>query len=157
MATLRKYVHLLEKNCRLLKENVEECEGICLELRKEKEDLEKLLSPVSPPEEKLFHVDWTTESCPFSKETSLILYGAGKWGYAYYQWICENQWGKVAGWVDNFWYLKTQIEYSVQPLDSLLTISYDCVLVAIKSRSVQTEVVYNLKCWGIPEAKIVTI
>lgn len=156
-ATLRKYINLIERDYRLLKESVEEYEDICLDLLREKESLEWEFLPALPQKENLFQVEWTTESCPFGRETSLVLYGAGKWGWTYYEWIHENHWGKIVGWVDNFWYLKVQKAYSILPLDSLITNTYDCVLLAIKSKTVQAEVVSNLKSWGIPETKIVTI
>lgn len=100
---------------------------------------------------------WTTDNCPYKEDAEIVLYGAGTWGHIYYQWICENHWGKIVGWVDNSWNGLRNIEYPVTPLDSLLTILYDYVLITIESKAVQREVLQNLKCWGIPEEKILTI
>ena len=86
-----------------------------------------------------------------------MLYGAGNWGRIYYRLIEERRWGTVVGWVDNLWYTAKQTDIPIQPLDYLVRVSYDYVLIAIKSKSVQEEVKNNLIGWGIEEEKILTI
>lgn len=156
-ATLRNYITLIERDCALLKEHVKGCEDICTELMERKEKLMKQLSPMILQEEQQQQVSWTIHNCPYQEKDRLVLYGAGNWGCIYYQWICENHWGEVVGWVDNFWYKKLQTGYFVSPLDSLLKISYDYVLITIESKMVQGEVLKNLICWGVPEEKILVI
>lgn len=156
ISTLRKYIGLIDKNYLLLKENLKDCEYICDVLLKERESLIKQL-PLIPIKEELFYSKWTIDSCPFSQNAKLILYGAGKWGQFYYQWISDNHWGNVIGWVDNLWNGIPQTNYPVEPLDLIVRLTFDYILVAIKSKSVQKEVIQNLKCWGVAKEKIFTI
>lgn len=155
--TLRSYINLIERDCALLKEHVEDCEDICAELIEKKERLAKQLPPMILQEEPLYRVNWTIDNCPYQRKDRIVLYGAGKWGCIYYQWIRENCWGSVVGWIDNFWYKKLKLEYAVSPLDSLLKVSYDYVLIAIENKMVQDEVIGNLISWGVPERKILVI
>lgn len=155
--TLQNYINLIERDCKLLKQYVGDCENVCAELVKKRESLMKQLRPTILQEEPLRQVNWTIRNCPYQKEDRLVLYGAGKWGCIYYQWICKNHWGRLVGWVDNFWYKKVDSEYIVSPLDLLLKLSYDYVLIAIESKTVQNEVIGNLVCWGVPRKKILVI
>lgn len=156
VAMLRKYVSLIEKNCILLKKYIKNCEDIYCALLKEKEKLLEQLPLISIKEE-ITRIEWTINDCPYPKEASLVLYGAGKWGNIYFQWIRENHCGNIVGWVDNSWNSIEQTEYTISPIDLLLRVSYDYVLITIKSKSIQEEVTQNLKCWGIPEKKILAI
>ena len=156
-AVLCKYINLIETTYYLLKENVENCENICCRLMKEKERFVKQLPTISVKEDESFRLEYSKNNCPYPKDANFVLYGAGKWGHIYYEWFCKNNWGKIVGWVDNAWNGMKQTEYIISPLDLLLRISYDYVLITIKNKSVQEEVVQNLKCWGIPERKILTI
>lgn len=156
-ATLRNYVYLLKKDCALLREHVGDCEKLCNELTEKRKRLEKQLPLALSKEGVPPQVEWTRDSCPYQEKDRIVLYGAGKWGSLYYQWICKNHWGRVVGWVDNFWYKKSHLGYPVSPLDSLLKISYDYVLIAIENKTVQDEVAGNLICWGVPEEKLLLI
>lgn len=155
--TLCNYVDLIERNCVSLREHVPDCEDICLELMLKKKRLEKQLSPRIIQEKLESQVRWTIDSCPYQEKDRLVLYGAGKWGCIYYKWIRENHWGKIVGWIDNFWHRREQAEYPVLPLDSLLGFSYDYVLIAIERKTTQNEVISDLICWGVPEKKILVI
>ena len=126
-------------------------------MTEKRKKLEKQLPLTLPKEGAPSQVEWTRDSCPYREKDRIVLYGAGKWGPLYYQWICENRWGRVAGWVDNFWYRKSHLGYPVSPLDLLLKISYDYVLIAIENKTVQDEVAGNLICWGVPEEKLLLI
>lgn len=171
IATIHQFVDLLERTRASLKMNVDNSEDICTKLSKEQMGLNEQLSqisietteqmnekPTQTPVEKgeLFQPKWTTDNCPYQKEAKVAIYGAGRWGNAYYQWICENKWGDVVGWVDNFWSVKHK-GYPITPLDSLMTISYDYVLIAIENKDLQKEIMQNLMSWGIPEEKILAI
>lgn len=157
IATVRKYVALIDRSCALLKENVENCEEVCDALIKEKQQLERGSSPIFALKKPIFQPEWTTDTCPYPKNARIVLYGAGRWGRAYYQWIHENHWGMVVGWVDNFWIWIKDTGFPVSSLDSLLSMSYDYVLIAIQSWKLQEEIIENLRCWGISERKILTI
>lgn len=157
LVTMQKYIGLIDKNCALLKENVEDCEDVCVALLKEKQQLEEQFPKPPAPEGQTFCAKWNTNTCHYSQNARIVLYGAGKWGHAYYQWIQENRWGIVVGWVDNSWSVIKDTEYPVTPLDSLLTMTYDCILITIQNRAVQDRVIQDLRCWGIPGEKIITI
>lgn len=112
---------------------------------------------VNEQEELRSQVKWTVKNCPYQENDRLVLYGAGKWGGIYYQWICENHWGEVVGWIDKCWYNKQQMGYPISPLDLLLKIPYDYVLVAIENKAIQDEVIMNLVNCGVSEKKILVI
>lgn len=155
-ATIQKYIDLIERNYKALKDNIENDGDICAILLKEKQQLEEQF-PQLPVLEEVFRSRWNIDTCPFPQNARLVLYGAGKWGQAYYQWIIKNHWGIIIGWIDNFWNVIKNLEYPITPLDSVLSMSYDFVLVTIQSKIVQKEIIHNLKCWGVPERKILTI
>lgn len=157
MALLCKYINLIERSRILLKRNVKNCENIYNELSKEKEKLVEQLPLIPIRKEEQFCVKWGIDNCPYPRDANLVLYGAGKWGNVYYHWIQENHFGNIVGWVDNSWNAIEQTEYIISPIDLLLRVSYDYVLITIKSKSIQEEVTQNLKCWGIPEKKILAI
>lgn len=157
LVTIQKYIGLIDKNCALLKENVEDCEDVCTALLKEKQQLEEKFPKPPTLEKYAFYVKWTTNTCPYSQNARIVLYGAGKWGHAYYQWIQENHWGIIVGWIDNSWSAIKDTGCPVTPLDSLLTMSYNYVLITIQNRAVQDRVIQDLRCWGIPGEKIITI
>lgn len=153
--TLTKLINLIEKYYILVKDNISNCRNICCELLKEEEDFKKKLS-MSITEEKNLQYQEMVKRHSFTKETRIVLYGAGKWGYRYYQLINDNQCGKIVGWVDNSWY-SIEYEIPVTPLDSLLKITYDFIIIAIESETVQEEVFNNLISWGIEQEKILLI
>lgn len=155
--TFRNYINLVERDCVLLKEQSDDYEDICIELMEKKKILENQLYSEIRQEKSLSQVMWTIDTCPYKEKDRLVLYGAGKWGNIYYQWICEKHWGEIVGWVDNFWYKKDQIKYPISPLDLLLKICYDYILITIESKAVQDEVSRNLISWGVSEKKILTI
>lgn len=49
-------------------------------------------------------------SCFYLKDSKIVLYGAGKFGHIYYQWIREHTQGNIVGWVDNLWYAIKDID-----------------------------------------------
>lgn len=127
-------------------------------MQKEKEDIVKQLPEVlkNNRDEPLSQSDMTN-SCLYLKDSKIVLYGVGKFGRIYYQWIKEHHQGNSVGWVDNLWYIIKDIDYPITLVDSLLTINYDYILIAIKSKQIQEEVTQNLICWGIPKEKICLI
>lgn len=157
LVTMQKYIGLIEKNCKALKENVEGYEDTYDTLLREKYRLEEQFPQLLISKEQLFQVKWTTDTCPYPKDSKLVLYGAGRWGCVYYQWIQENQWGVVVGWIDNSWSGIKDTGYPVTPLDSLLSMTYDYILLTIQSKAIQEKIVHNLRCWGISEENILTI
>lgn len=156
-ATIHKYIGLIERVCASLKMDVEDCEDICNKLLKERNELMEQFPKDSGEVKNVVQKEWIPDGYMYPKDAKLVLYGAGKWGRICYQWICDHHYGEVTGWVDNQWSGITQTEIPITPLDSLLTLSYDYVLITIINEAVQKEIAENLRCWGIPEKKILRI
>lgn len=148
--TLQTIIRLIKNSYSLLKEQGEAFADICDKLLIEQEAAEKMLDGLMPVKKQLLHEGI------FSLKLRIVLYGAGHWGRNCYRWIEESGNGIVVGWIDNSWNTIKGIDYPVGPVDSVLDISFDYILIAIKNRLLQEEVFENLKCWGIPEKKIIT-
>lgn len=146
--TLRAMIHLIESSYSRLEEKKKDFGSVCAKLRKEKEATEWTLRELRS--KKALKAD------AFPKDARIVLYGAGHWGRICCQRIRESQFGVVVGWVDNAWNELERTEYPVGPVDTLMHISFDFVLLTIKDRQVQEEVAANLVGWGIPREKIVT-
>lgn len=151
LKTLRMFVYLIKKDYELLTKNVKNCEEICARLLAEKEEAEKKI------EDMTLLIDQISRKCTYSKKSRIILYGAGHWGRIYYEWIKKNHYGKVVGWVDNAWYALKEMDQNILPIDSLMSIQYDYVLITIENKLVQEEVAQNLLDWGIPRNKIILL
>lgn len=157
-STLQRFFYLIERYEFLTKENIEKSENILITLSKEKEKVLQILPSDFGQTEKPYPMDnLINKDCIFSTESRIVIYGAGYWGNIYYNWINENFRGKIVGWIDNSWYAIGNQEYTVLPLDSLLKLLYDYVLIAIKNVNVQEEVRKNLISWGVPKNKIIAI
>ena len=96
------------------------------------------------------------KNCKYPPDSKIVLYGAGRWGRICYKWICRKQYGEIVGWVDNAWSSLKDMDFSIMPVDTLLRIKYDYVLIAIKEKLLQEEVIQNLMSWGIPRSKILS-
>lgn len=156
---MSRYIGLIERTCVFLRENVRGCEDSCTALSEEKQRLEGQFPPLpvmEKPEVWVWEREWD-RFCPYPKNVKIVLYGAGERGKAYYRWNEERHRGAVVGWVDNFWSRVKGAGYPVTPLDSLLLMSYDYVLVTVRSKAVQEDIVQDLKCWGVPEGKILVV
>lgn len=104
--------------------------------------------------EQKVNVPKIAKDCSFLNGTKILLYGAGYWGNIYYRWISEHSEGKIVGWIDNFWYTYDHTGYPITPLDSMLYIAYDYVLIAIKNKKIQKEVAEDLISWGVSLKRI---
>ncbi len=157
-ATLQKYFNLLIRDYELLKANVKDCEDICTMILNEKEYIGKQLTDTSE-EKKIGGVSkgQVMKACSYPADAKIVLYGAGTWGRIFYQCIKKHHLGKVVGWVDNRWYDLDQTEFPIMPLDSLLSFSYDYILIVIQDQLIQKEVKENLLFWGVPRDKILTV
>lgn len=157
LVLIRRYIGLIERTCVSLEESARGCADVCAALLEEKQRLEEQFPP-SPVEEEqeLWEQEWSG-SCPYPENAKVVLYGAGGRGKAYCRWLRERHCVEVVGWVDNAWRGIKDAGYPVTPLDSLLSMSYDYVLVTPGSRSVQERMIQDLKCWGIPEGKILAV
>lgn len=148
LATLQSLVFLLDKYYRLTKEYIKDCDKVCINLIREKETAERLY------EKEVLLNRQIERSCRQIKDSRIVLYGAGYWGRIFYKWIDENNYAVIVGWVDTRWSKIQNISYSVDPIDMLLKYEYDYILVTIKNKLLQQEIVKNLVSWGIHKDKI---
>lgn len=148
--TLRTIIRFVANNYMLLRGKGKASEVLCTILLHEKETAENLLFELTLKKTQLLR----KRIC--FRQSKIVLYGAGHWGNLCYQWIKKNQWGTVVGWVDNLWNQIKEVYYPIKPINDLMNISFDYVLIAIQDRQIQEEVAENLMSWGIPEEKIIT-
>ena len=148
ICTLHTLVHLYQSSYESLQKNVEECDEICARLQAEKERLELLLNDLTSSNNQL------SVKCAYPKQAKIVLYGAGHWGRIYYEWISQNHCGTIVGWVDSEWHERKNVNAIIEPIDSVLGIQFDYILITIENRRVQEEVAANLVSWGIPREKI---
>lgn len=158
---LQKLMYLIDEHCKLLKENIKDYENIYQELLIKKNNIEKLLPKNSSIANKrsetiIFDEDMMIKQL-YPYDLRIILYGAGKWGRICYQWIKENNYGNLVNWVDNLWFTMSNMEYEINPIDSILYTDFDYILITIKNKSVQKEVIQNLLSWGVDKEKIFSI
>lgn len=151
LCTLHTLVHLYQSSYEALQSNVEECDEICARLQAEKERLELLLNDLTSSKNQL------SMKCVYPKQAKIVLYGAGHWGRIYYEWINQNHWGTVVGWVDNAWYTIINANPIIGPIDSILGMQFDYILITIENKVIQEEVAENLVSWGVAREKILSI
>lgn len=157
-ATLRTILFWIEKNYKILTERMEKNETIRRRLLDRKEKIADLLPKERDcVDDKVLIYRQMEKSCIYPPDSTIVLYGAGKWGRLFFQHIKKSGKGKIVGWVDNRWYEMKQTDYPVRPLDMLLQIDFDYVLIAIESEEIQNEVRENLVCWGISASRILSI
>lgn len=142
--------HRIQTDCTLLREHVSDCEKIQFWM-KERERIGKILKKSELLENQMI------KNCNFPPKSQIVLYGAGHWGRIIYNKICENQQGKIVGWVDNAWANLSEMEYPIMPVDTLLRTKFDFVLITIREKLIQEEIRENLLSWGIPKSKIISI
>lgn len=153
--TLYSYIFLIKKNHDLLKRYVKNSHEVCAELLAEKEQLEKYYSlPGSKESAEVFQIDFNFS---FPEDSRIILYGAGKRGCICYQWMQKNCRGNIVGWVDNMWFGKIDMEYPIKPIDFILNIQFDYIIITIGNTEIQEEIKSNLVYWGVPRGKILVI
>lgn len=91
-----------------------------------------------------------------NKDDTIAIYGAGKVGCEFYNYIKDNEYGKVVVWVDNAFKNHIRQGLPVQPIDALFRNEFDKIIIAIQNRNVADEVKKNLVEWGVEESKIIT-
>lgn len=88
------------------------------------------------------------------EDDRIIIYGAGVFGRKLFEMIMEMGVFKIAAWVDKNY---MNIGYPIQPIDTVLKVEYDYILVAIKYAHVYNAVKANLIDMGVDERKIVWV
>lgn len=85
------------------------------------------------------------------KGTDIILYGAGRVGYAYYKQIEENHYCNIIAWVDKN--LNSKEKNIIAP-EEILNFNYNQIVIAIYDRNIANEIINELTVLGIRREKI---
>lgn len=91
----------------------------------------------------------------FKKDTKIIIYGAGITGKKYVEQNNEYNFCDIVGWVDKNYKVLQSENYNVISPKELENISYDKILVAIRSQWLASEIIDELQEQGISQDKIV--
>ena len=89
------------------------------------------------------------------KGNRIVVYGAGKVGKAYIQQIISGSLYEVVLWVDQKYELYQRQGFRVDNIDSILSVKYDYVLIALDSEKRAKNVREMLMLKGIPDNKII--
>lgn len=87
--------------------------------------------------------------------SKLILYAAGVMGWTYYEQIKDNRDYTLTAWVDRQYGKYTDAVPKIQPVESIQTLDYDYIVIAIEEEWTALEIISSLKEMGVPEEKIV--
>lgn len=157
-STLRSLIFLIEKHCILLKKNIKNYKKFYEQLLIEKKNIEKLLpKDLNKKDEINLSDEYMVKKFSYPDNAKIVLYGAGKWGNICYQWIIKNNHGMIVGWIDNLWYIMDSTKFHIMPIDYLLRIDFDYVLITIIDKGLQEEIFKNLLNWGITSKKVLSI
>ena len=85
----------------------------------------------------------------------VILYGAGAVGRDYYSLLQESCNIRLCAWIDQKWAQCQGEGLAVQPLETILLIEYDYILVAVKNRTVFMEIKKQLESLDISAEKVI--
>lgn len=94
---------------------------------------------------------------PYSKvkkNSNLVIYGAGKFGYKIMLALSDNDQYHVAAWVDKSNKRVTMGQYTISQVEILNQLDYDYIVVAILNYNVALGAVKELQKMGISEDKI---
>ena len=94
---------------------------------------------------------------PYSKvkkNSNLVIYGAGKFGYKIMLTLSDNDQYHVAAWVDKSNKRVTMGQYTISQVEILNQLDYDYIVVAILNYNVALGAVKELQKMGISEDKI---
>lgn len=83
-----------------------------------------------------------------------VLYGAGDVGVNYYRQIKNRNEGKLLLWVDKNYESFIDSRFEVRPVEQILDVDFDCILIAVKRKEVAESIKKELLEKGIPEEKI---
>lgn len=84
----------------------------------------------------------------------IILYGAGVVGKDYYKIYQRNQEIDLVSWVDEKCDVLCEDGYVVEPVNRIMTLEYDYILIGVKKIETAEEIKKRLKDMGIPNEKI---
>lgn len=85
-----------------------------------------------------------------------VLYGAGNVGKAYYRHMVDDRECFLVAWIDkNAENIKTAEDLSVEPVEKLLSIEYDCIIIAVYDEPAYRNIQAELLKMGVKEDKII--
>ena len=85
----------------------------------------------------------------------IVLYAAGKVGRDYYRQLKKIKYSDVVLWVDNDYEAKQEQGYDVYPVEKILKIEYDIVLIATAKENMSKTIIDDLKNMGVSADKII--
>lgn len=85
----------------------------------------------------------------------VVLYGAGNIGQRYYKQIAESRYVEVVSWVDKRFIQLRENGYSVDLPNTIKSIEFDFVFLAVADRLIAQEIISELENMGIVRSRIV--
>jgi len=82
----------------------------------------------------------------------IVLYGAGKYGHAFYKKLKKQKDCKIVQWVDAAY---KEMGRKISSIDDIGKVNYDFILITVKNKNVATEIKNMLIERGIPSEKII--
>ena len=92
---------------------------------------------------------WLFPFANVEKKSRIVLYGAGAVGRAYYEQVQKSKYCEVILWIDKY----VQEENIIYPIEDILNIEYDYVVIARVNESARIEMKNVLM--GVSEQKII--
>lgn len=86
--------------------------------------------------------------------SKVVIYAAGNVGKAFYKQLKISKYADLVLWVDQGW-KKADTEFKVEPIEKILTVQFDYLIIAIDSKKIADEIREDLLQMGVPTTKIV--
>lgn len=91
------------------------------------------------------------------KKCRIAIIGAGAFGSRLYQRVSELNYCNIVAWIDSGWQFYSRQGLPVQSMDTLSTLTYDHVIIAVLNVQMQNELIKKLQDNGVERGKIATI
>lgn len=91
----------------------------------------------------------------FAKDTKVILYGAGRVGRGYYQYIKNTKCVELVAWVDKNYCKEELRQMGVVSIEEIKFVEYDCILIATIYENMANDIKCELMNKGIEARKII--
>ncbi len=89
-----------------------------------------------------------------NKTVNVVLYGAGAVGRDYYDQLQDSQKIRITAWVDKAWEERQREGLAVKPVEEVVYLHYEYILIAVQNMDLFEEIKSELKLNGIDEKKI---
>ena len=89
------------------------------------------------------------------KQQRIILYGAGKVGTDYYNFLNESHYCHLIGWVDKEYQKLRKMGKDVSSLELVNEVQYDLILIAHANKKIVSMIMIDLQKMGVPKDKII--